>query len=271
MSAWFSKVFKGKSEAAANPLPGPVEVAVEEEEPVPAEAPAAGEPEVEAPRRVVYGEVLACEEQTSAFSDDVRIKANINEEERTCTFLVDRPVLKGLSFCAPDSEAGASSPLASALFDLGGVGSVLLHDMTVTVTRDSWDDTSWEDYAKAVGAQLRAHLCSGAPSVDPAFLDAMPPEDDIRQRLQVVLDEEINPAIASHSGMITLGRIEGNTAYITMGGGCQGCAASAVTLRQGVHTAFRKAVPQMGAILDETDHAAGKNPFFSEMPAGMEG
>jgi len=87
--------------------------------------------------------------------------------------------------------------------------------------------------------------------------------------LQKVVDEQLNPGIAAHSGVITLNRVEGNTAYITMGGGCQGCAASTITLRNGIEGAFRDAVPEVGAILDETDHTAGTNPFFRELPAGM--
>jgi Fe-S cluster biogenesis protein NfuA len=56
-----------------------------------------------------------------------------------------------------------------------------------------------------------------------------------------------------------------------MGGGCQGCAASSITLRQGVEQSFRAAVPHLGALLDETDHTAGANPFFTELPVGMGG
>ena len=93
--------------------------------------------------------------------------------------------------------------------------------------------------------------------------------DPASGELQRVIDEEINPGIASHSGVITLNRVNGNTIYITMGGGCQGCAASSVTLRSGVEGSFRKEVPQLGAVLDETDHQSGVNPFFREMPAGM--
>jgi Fe-S cluster biogenesis protein NfuA len=48
-----------------------------------------------------------------------------------------------------------------------------------------------------------------------------------------------------------------------MGGGCQGCSAADLTLKQGIHTSFRKAVPMVGAIFDETDHTAGLNPYFS--------
>jgi Fe-S cluster biogenesis protein NfuA len=69
--------------------------------------------------------------------------------------------------------------------------------------------------------------------------------------------------------MVTLERVEGNTIFLTMGGGCQGCAASSITLRQGIHTTFRRAVPQIGAIYDETDHTAGTNPYFTQLPAGM--
>jgi hypothetical protein len=36
-----------------------------------------------------------------------------------------------------------------------------------------------------------------------------------------------------------------------------------LTLKQGIHTSFRTAVPKVGAIFDETDHTAGLNPFFS--------
>jgi Fe-S cluster biogenesis protein NfuA len=69
--------------------------------------------------------------------------------------------------------------------------------------------------------------------------------------------------------VITLLGVTGNTIRIHMGGGCQGCAASTVTLKEGIHKAFRQAVPQIGAILDETDHSAGTNPYYDQIPMGM--
>ena len=116
---------------------------------------------------------------------------------------------------------------------------------------------------------IRTHLKSGAPAITDAFRAGIPPEAEVRRRIQTVLDLEINPGIASHSGVVTLERVEGNSVYLTMGGGCQGCAASSITLRQGIHTAFRRAVPEVGAIYDETDHKSGSNPYFKELPAGM--
>lgn len=110
---------------------------------------------------------------------------------------------------------------------------------------------------------------AGLPVFTEEFISGIPPEMDIRDKLQDVIEREINPGIAAHSGAITLDRIEGNTVFVQMMGGCQGCAASAVTLRQGIHRSFRDAVPNVGAILDVTEHTAGTNPYYTELPAGM--
>lgn len=259
MPSWFSKVFNTDSDAApALAVVSDAVAELDDDEPMPA------------PRRVVSAPVIAADGESRAPGDQIAIKARLEPRANACILLVDRPLLTRMSFWAPDPDtAYAASPLAASLFDLGGIGTVLIHDMTVTVTRDGSDFSPWEEFAKKVAGQIRAHLQSGLPVLDPAYQDSIPSEDEIRTRLQRVIDEEINPGIASHSGVITLSRVTGNTAYITMGGGCQGCAASTITLRSGVEGAFRQAVPELGALLDETDHLSGTNPYFSELPAGM--
>ena len=82
------------------------------------------------------------------------------------------------------------------------------------------------------------------------------------ERVRTVLETEINPAIASHGGTIALVGVEGTEIYLEMGGGCQGCAMSRMTLRQGVERMVRQAVPEVTVIHDITDHASGENPFF---------
>ncbi len=87
-------------------------------------------------------------------------------------------------------------------------------------------------------------------------------EGPLAERVKTVLDTEINPAIASHGGSITLVGVEGTEIYLEMGGGCQGCAMSRMTLRQGVERMVRQAVPEVTVIHDVTDHSSGENPFF---------
>lgn len=88
-------------------------------------------------------------------------------------------------------------------------------------------------------------------------------QGDVAQRVIQVLEQQINPAIAAHGGRAELNGVEGSIAYITMSGGCQGCAMSQATLRQGIETAILDAVPEITEVADATDHAVGANPYYS--------
>ncbi len=273
--SWFSKVFKNTEEQ-----PSGKAASGEHAKPTAAEKAAAQAPVIEdfepieeppPPRNVVHAPRIM-EAEEAGGGDDIRIKAQIDERTGETLFMVDRPLLDGMSFvCGDRDTAYGCAPLAGALFDSGGVASVTIHNTNVTVARDGAGMETDEEFAQRIGGEIRAHLKTGMPVVLPEVLNNIPSDDEIRTALQRVIDEEINPGIASHSGVITLNRVEGNTAYITMGGGCQGCAASTITLRSGIEGAFRAQVPLLGAILDETDHSAGTNPYFKTLPAGMGG
>lgn len=85
---------------------------------------------------------------------------------------------------------------------------------------------------------------------------------EIADRVREVLDSQVNPAIAAHGGMISLVGVEETDIYVEMSGGCQGCALSRMTLRQGVERMLREAVPELTAVHDITDHASGENPYL---------
>jgi Fe-S cluster biogenesis protein NfuA len=85
-----------------------------------------------------------------------------------------------------------------------------------------------------------------------------------------VLDEQVNPSVASHGGHIALVDVQGDTVFIRLEGGCQGCGMADVTLKQGVEVAIKQAVPSINAVLDSTDHAGGQNPYFAPGKGGME-
>lgn len=94
----------------------------------------------------------------------------------------------------------------------------------------------------------------------PAATDA--PSGPVAERVREVLDAQVNPAIASHGGAISLVDVQGTEIYLEMSGGCQGCAMSRLTLRQGVERMLRQAIPELTAVHDVTDHASGVNPYF---------
>ncbi len=84
----------------------------------------------------------------------------------------------------------------------------------------------------------------------------------VADRIRQVLENQINPAIASHGGFAELVSVEDDTAYLRMGGGCQGCGLAQVTLSQGIEVAIKEAVPEINHVVDATDHDSGANPYY---------
>ena len=82
------------------------------------------------------------------------------------------------------------------------------------------------------------------------------------EKIQQIIDEKINPSVASHGGHISLIDVKDNKVYVRFGGGCQGCGMVDVTLKQGVEVLIKEAVPEIEEILDVTEHANGDNPYY---------
>jgi len=191
---------------------------------------------------------------------EIKITAEIQTDPTKCRFTVDRPVYDGAAYFA-NKETTQGSPLAEAIFEIPNVTAALIAGHVVTVTKDDFGD--WLPPAKQVGAAIRRILQSGLPAVSQEFKARMPSPDYIREKVQDLLDTQINPAVAAHGGYIDLLDVIENNVYIRMGGGCQGCGMANVTLKQGVEELVRENIPEVGQILDTTDHAAGQNPYYS--------
>jgi Fe/S biogenesis protein NfuA len=85
----------------------------------------------------------------------------------------------------------------------------------------------------------------------------------VEEKVRQLLDGQINPSLAMHGGFAALDRVEGDTVYVTMGGGCQGCAVSAMTLREGIARSIKEAIPEVADVIDTTDHELGENPYYT--------
>ena len=90
----------------------------------------------------------------------------------------------------------------------------------------------------------------------------------VADRIRQVLEERINPAIASHGGYAELVAVEGDTAYLRMGGGCQGCGMADVTMKQGIEQTLKREIPEITAVMDVTDHTSGTNPYYASAQGG---
>jgi len=192
----------------------------------------------------------------------ILIKAQPSLTGDQCLFMLNRPLFSGHSWWFPNFESAEGSPLAERLFSLDDVESVLVNEATLTITRKDKNMYDWKPLGEEIGTTLRELLTEGGMLISQKIISEMPSQDKIQEGIQKAINEEVNPGVAGHGGLITLEKIKGNTITIKMGGGCQGCSSADLTLKEGIHGSFRKFVPQIGAIFDETDHAAGLNPYF---------
>ena len=88
-------------------------------------------------------------------------------------------------------------------------------------------------------------------------------DDPVAQRVQQVIDEKVMPSVAGHGGWVELLAVDGETAVIQFGGGCQGCGMSQVTLKDGIERIILDEIPEIKKVVDDTDHASGENPYYS--------
>ena len=83
------------------------------------------------------------------------------------------------------------------------------------------------------------------------------------EKVQQLLSQQINPSLAAHGGWAELEKVDDTVVYLTMGGGCQGCAMSAATLREGITVMISEMIPEITEVIDTTDHNAGDSPYYS--------
>jgi Fe-S cluster biogenesis protein NfuA len=193
----------------------------------------------------------------SASPSDIRIRADVDEaDSNVCRFTVDREVYES-SAVFNNREEAKDNKLAVNLFAIPGVAKVELDGNFVTVTKDGFDD--WRQVGKRIGSAIRFFLNPPPPVAEGEMLAA----DQLRQKIQQVLNDQINPGVASHGGYVELLDVTDNNVFLRMGGGCQGCGAADVTLKMGVERLLREEVPQIQNVFDATDHAAGQNPYYT--------
>lgn len=84
----------------------------------------------------------------------------------------------------------------------------------------------------------------------------------LAERVQQVLSEEVNPAIAAHGGAAELVSVDESVAYLRLMGGCQGCGMAQVTLKAGIERILLESIPELTEVVDVTDHASGENPYY---------
>ncbi len=194
---------------------------------------------------------------------DIRITAEPIDEDR-CKFVVSETLHAGTRHYASAAEAEPSS-LAGRIFAIPGAGitEVTVSGNAVTAVKRS--PAPWTAIGRAVGSAIRSALTSGTPVVAAreAPTGEAPDDDVLYERVAQLFEQQVNPMVARHGGVVELVDVQDAVVMVRLGGGCQGCGMADVTLRQGIEAMLRRDIPEIQGIVDITDHTAGSSPYFA--------
>ncbi|KRG67802.1 NfuA family Fe-S biogenesis protein [Stenotrophomonas terrae] len=134
----------------------------------------------------------------------------------------------------------------------------------VAATSVAWLDGAEIDYVtQAAGTQqltIKAPKIKGEAPGDAA---------SIVERVRWVIENEINPQLASHGGRVAVQEVSADgVVLLRFGGGCHGCGMADVTLKQGIEKTLMGRVPGITAVRDATDHETGQAPYIPRDGAG---
>ncbi len=193
-------------------------------------------------------------------TQDIQIMAEPQMDPNVCRFIVDRPVYNGIVSCK-NKETAEGSPLMEGLFGIEGIREVMVAGGTLTIAKDN--GAEWHKIGKEIGLAIREKIGAGGKLIDEESLNKeLPTNTDLKSKAQVVFDQEVNPGLESHGGSAEVIDAKGNTLYVTLSGGCQGCASAGQTLKHGIEKILRERIPTIEEVIDVTDHTAGHNPYM---------
>ena len=193
-------------------------------------------------------------------AQEIRIRGEPTADPQKCRFVLDSEVLSRASVSFTSESDTEKAPLAKRLLDLPYIAGVNISGQVVTLTGDNIE--SWPAVGKEIGGVIREQIKSGEPAVTEEVMSAG--NSVLFDQVNELIRNDVNPSIASHGGIITLQSVKDGKAYVTMGGGCQGCSASSVTLKQGVESYIVAKVDEINEIVDLTNHSEGVNPYYTQ-------
>ncbi len=153
----------------------------------------------------------------------------------------------GVSYCPPEAVEASDTRLSFESFD------ALVDEVSLPYLEDAFVDLVEED----AGTQLTLK----APN---AKMRKVKDDAPLLERVEYVIQVQINPQLASHGGFIKLIEItDDNVAVIEFGGGCNGCSQVYLTLKEGIEKELLEEFSgELNAVRDVTEHAQGDHSFY---------
>ena len=191
----------------------------------------------------------------------VQIDIEIDRRDpNLCRFTSPRTLYVGTRTVEAEGTP-ADLPLAQKIMALAGVRRIQLIGRLLVVHKTP--DRNWDDLGREIEFVLTSYLISGeALTPDDVEQQMMLIGRSTREKVQYLIDAQINPGVAEHGGSVQVVEVNDDKVYLRLHGGCQGCSAADFTLKQGIEAIVKRAVPEIQQVIDLTNHSAGLSPYY---------
>lgn len=181
---------------------------------------------------------------------EIYVSLEFTPNPNTLKYSVNQPLLEkgAISFLNKD-DAEKRSPLAAKLLNIPGISGVMIGRNFVTVTKTEEGD--WDVVHKNTSTLIQNHLAQNEPVLlDHGNSDGHKGgQSEIENKIREILDNEIRPAVAMDGGDITFEKYEDGIVYLYLQGSCSGCPSSTATLKMGIETRLREAIPEVQEVV----------------------
>jgi Fe-S cluster biogenesis protein NfuA len=180
----------------------------------------------------------------------VTVRGEMTPNPQTYRFVINR-VLTEKPADFKNAKETATAPLARKLFGFPWTSGVFIGRDFVTVTKQEWVD--WDTLAEPLASLIQEHIESGDVAIHQGAAEnassiSAGDSADV-QTIKRILDQEIRPAVAQDGGDILFHKFEDGVVHLFMQGSCAGCPSSTMTLKMGIETRLKEAVPSVREVV----------------------
>lgn len=176
------------------------------------------------------------------------IEIQQTSDENTINFFPPKDFLKGGNVEFVTAKSLRRSPLAEAIFDLGGITQILLTSDMISVTKNEASD--WKNLRPLILAEIMDYITSGQP---PVVVKEEKNNDEILAEINALIEARIRPAIKKDGGDIVIKSFSDGILYVKLVGNCAGCPYAMVTLKEGVEKILKHYIPEIKSVQHSDD------------------
>jgi len=209
----------------------------------------------------------------------VQVLAEATPNPGSMKFSINKEIASE-SYQVSDISQAGRSPLAQKIMGFPWAKNVLIGNNFVSITKEDW--VEWDIIVEPLAQMIQEHIQNGHAVLYPDMshresahmlngtqeggiprqntlqnnqnkdtqgANVSPDSQDIAHKIQTLIENNIQPAVAMDGGHVVFVGYEKGTVFLKMQGACAGCPSASMTLKQGIETHLKQHIPEVQQVV----------------------